>query len=190
MTRILLLGSLFLGILVIGGVGGALLYKSLTASSTSDHALTVEKIEKMGKLQLVKINIKDVLEQTKERPLFLPNAKAVLIVVGEVYAGIDLQKIQASDIVSTEKLVSITLPQPEILTAKVNHEQSRVYDVRWGILSTARLVDEAYKSAEIAIREEAVKMGFEESCKTNAVAMLTPMFREIAGKDVRVLFRP
>ena len=189
MTRILLLGSLFLGLLIAGGIGGVLVYKGFTASSTSEHALTVEKIEKMGKLQLVRINIKDVLEQTKERPLFLPNAKAILIVAGEVYAGIDLQKVQAADIVSTDNLVSITLPKPEILAVKVNHEQSRVYDVRWGVLSTARLVDEAYKSAEIAIREEAVKMGFEESCRVNATALLTPMFREIASKEVQILFK-
>jgi hypothetical protein len=189
MTRILLIGSLFLGILLLGGVGGALLYKGFTASSTSDHGLTVEKIENMGKLQLMKMNMKDVLEQTKERPLFLPNAKAVLIVVGEVYAGIDFQKVQKSDIVSSDQLVTISLPAPEILLAKVNHEQSRVYDVRWGILSTARLVDEAYKSAELAIRDEAAKMGFEETCRTNAVTLLTPMFRAMAGKEVRITFK-
>jgi hypothetical protein len=189
MTRILLIGSLFLGILLLGGIGGALVYKGFTASSTSEHGLTVERIEKIGKLQLMKFSIKDVLEQTKERPLFLPNAKAVLIVMGEVYAGIDLQKVQQSDIVVTEKSVSVVLPKPEILLAKVNHEQSRVYDVRWGILSTARLVDEVYKRAEQAILEEAARTGFDETCRANAITLLAPMFREMAGKDVQISFR-
>lgn len=189
MNRTLLLLVLLITVVCCSGVVGILVYKSFTERSKSEHQLSVEKIERMGKLELVKVNIKDVLEQTKERPLFLPNAKAVLIVAGEVYAGIDLEKVKKEDVVDAGDHMTVTLPQPEILMSKINHEQSRVYNVQWGVFSTARLVDEAYKNAELTIREEAKKTGYEETCRNNARMLLTPIFRELAGKEVAIQFR-
>jgi hypothetical protein len=37
--------------------------------------------------------------------------------------------------------------------------------------------------------EEARKTGYEETCKNNAKALLTPIFREISGKEINILFR-
>jgi len=189
MNRTLLLLVLFIVVVCCSGAVGILVYKSITESSRSEHQLSVEKIERMGKLELVKVNIKDVLEQTKERPLFLPNAKAVLIVAGEVFAGIDLEKVKKEDIMDTGTTVTVTLPKPEILISRINHEKSRVYNVRWGMFSTARLVDDAYKNAELAIIDEAKNTGYEETCKNNARTLLTPIFRELSGKEVVILFK-
>jgi hypothetical protein len=130
-----------------------------------------------------------VREQTNPRPLFLPNAKAVLIVVGEVFAGIDLEKVKKEDIEDSGTLVTVTLPKPEILISKINHEKSRVYNVKWGMFSTAALVDEAYRNAELAIIEEAKNTGYEETCRNNARTLLTPIFRELSGKEVVILFK-
>jgi nucleoside-triphosphatase THEP1 len=171
------------------GFIGILIYKKLTGVSKSEHLLSVEKIENLGKMELVKVNIKDVVEQTKERPLFLPNAKAILIIAGEVFAGIDFEKVKREDIVDSGTQVIVTLPKPEILLSKVNHEKSKVYNINWGGFSTAELVDEAYKNAELIIIEEAGKTGYEETCKNNAKALLTPMFRELSGKEVEILFK-
>jgi hypothetical protein len=189
MNRTILLLVLFIAVVCCSGVVGIIIYKSFTEKSKSEHQLSVEKIERMGKLELVRINIKDVLEQTKERPLFLPNAKAVLIVTGEAYAGIDLEKVKKEDIVESDKEVIITLPKPEILMSKINHEKSRVYNVKWGMFSTADLVDEAYRNAELAVQEEALKTGYEETCKNNARMLLLPIFRELSGKQIDIRFK-
>lgn len=182
---------LVLFMMVVGGSGivGGLLYKNMSDAKKTSHMITVEKLDKMGKLELVRINIKDVLEQTVERPFHLPNAKAVLIIAGEVIAGIDLEKVRQGDIEYAETRVTVTLPEPEILMSKINHEKSRVYNVEWGGFTTADLVDEAYKNAELAIVEEVGKMGYEETCRNNAKALLTPLFQELSGKEVVILFR-
>jgi nucleoside-triphosphatase THEP1 len=181
---------LFLLIVVVGGSGvaGVFLYRGIADAGKSSHMLTVDKVDKMGKLELVKVTIKDVVEQTVERPFYLPNAKALLIIAGEVIAGIDLEKVEEGDIVDSENQVTITLPKPEILVSKINHKKSKVYNVEWGGFETAELVDEAYKNAELAIIEEAGKTGYEETCRNNAKALLTPLFRELSGKEVVILF--
>lgn len=189
MKRIMVL--LILLIIVVCGSGfiGIVLYRNMTEKYKTEHMLSVDKIEKMGKLELVKVNIKDVLEQTSERPFYLPNAKAVLIVAGEVFAGINLEKVTQEDIVDQGNEITITLPKPEILLSKVNHEKSKVYNVEWGGFSTATLVDEAYKNAELSIIEEATRTGYEETCRNNAKSLLTPIFRELSGKEVNILFK-
>jgi len=189
MKRILVLLVLLIIVVCGSGIVGIILYRSMSEKYKSEHLLSVDKIEKMGKLELVKVNIKDVLEQTSERPFYLPNAKAVLIIAGEVIAGVDLEKVQRDDIVDSDDQVTITLPKPEILLSKVNHEKSKIYDVEWGGFSTANLVDEAYKNAELAIIEEAGKTGYEETCRNNARALLTPIFRELSGKEVLITFK-
>ena len=189
MKRTIFLLVLFIVLMCGSGFIGIIIYKKLTGASKSEHLLSVEKIENLGKMELVKVNIKDVVEQTKERPLFLPNAKAILIIAGEVFAGIDFEKGKREDIVDSGTQVTVTLPKPEILLSKVNHEKSKVYNVNWGGFSTAELVDEAYKNAELIVIEEAGKTGYEETCKNNARALLTPMFRELSGKDVEILFK-
>jgi hypothetical protein len=189
MKRILILLVLLIVVVTGSGVVGIILYRQITEKSKSEHLLSVDKIEKMGKLELVKINIKDVVEQTKERPFYLPNAKAVLIIAGEVIAGIDLEKVKKEDVIDSGTRVIVSLPKPEILMSKINHEKSKIYNIDWGGFSTADLVDEAYKNAELTIIDEAATTGYEETCRNNALALLTPIFREISGKDVEILFK-
>ena len=164
MKRTIFLLVLFIVLMCGSGFIGIIIYKKLTGASKSEHLLSVEKIENLGKMELVKVNIKDVVEQTKERPLFLPNAKAILIIAGEVFAGIDFEKVKREDIVDSGTQVTVTLPKPEILLSKV-------------------------KNAELIVIEEAGKTGYEETCKNNARALLTPMFRELSGKEVEILFK-
>jgi hypothetical protein len=189
MKRIIVLLILLIIVVCGSGIVGIVLYRNMTEKYRSEHLLSVDKIEKIGKLELVKVNIKDVLEQTGERPFYLPNAKAVLIIAGEVIAGIDLEKVQKDDISDSGTQISVTLPKPEILMSKVNHEKSKIYNIEWGGFSTASLVDEAYKAAESKIIEEAKKTGYEETCKNNAKSLLMPIFREISGKEINILFK-
>ncbi len=188
MTRIIIISVIFISIVCGSAVVGILIYRSTAEQYRSQHLLTVDKIEKMGKLELVRINIKDVVEQTKEREFYLPDAKAVLIIAGEVYAGIDLEKVRKDDIVDSGTKVVVTLPRPQIIMSKVDHGKSKVYNVNWGGFSTAELVDEAYKNAEVKIIEGAAATGYEETCKLTAKSLLTPIFKELAGKEVEILF--
>lgn len=165
-------------------------YVRFNEPSKPTHRLSLEKIERMGKLELVRITIKDVLQQTKERPFGLPDAKALLVVVGQASIGIDLQKMTKDDFSYTDAQITVRLPKPETMMAKVDHKESKVYDVQWGFTEATALQEEAWKSAEEAIRLVAADGRYYELCKTNALLLLTPIFQELAGeKKVVITFR-
>ena len=59
----------------------------------------LERIEAIGKIELVKYQLKDAIEYTKKRKdILLPDAKILVVISGEVVGCIDFTKIHKEDI--------------------------------------------------------------------------------------------
>lgn len=102
----------------------------------SQHYITLEQIEALGKLELVKYKLKDILEYRIQRPWYQGgDSKALLIVSGEAVGCIDLTRIRKEHILETDSLLIIQLPEPELCYAKINHQETRVYEVETGFLT-------------------------------------------------------
>ncbi|HEY8400039.1 MAG TPA: DUF4230 domain-containing protein [Cytophagaceae bacterium] len=151
------------------------------------HQVIVEKIEHLGKLELVKFLVKDIIEH-KTVKQWWPDPKVVLIASGEVAGCIDLKKIDTSHITIEPDKISVKLPAPEICFYKVDHQNSKVYTIEYGIFEEAALIDQAYKVAEKQIMEAALKMDILNQTKQNAVSILTPFIQNLTGKKVEILF--
>ncbi len=190
--------KLLLRALLFGLLGVLLLYvwknvlKNETISEPVINQTTILKeIVSLGKLELIKYNFKDIVEYEKEATeyhvinKFLPNAKAVLIVMGEATGCIDLTKISKSDITVKSDTLIIYLPDPELCEYKINHEKSKVYDVSNGyFLEQGKMVDEAYKAAEKQIKNSALEMGILNGTNSNAEKILKPLLEKISSKKV------
>ena len=151
------------------------------------HTLVLQEITSMGKLELVKYNFKDVVEQEIVK-MWLPNAKAVLIVQGEAIGCVDLTKINIADITSEQETLVVHMPEPEMCVFKIDHEKSKVYNTEYAFTEEAKLVDEAYKQAEKQIQKSALDMGILKQTEENAVKILTPMLEKASGKKVLLVF--
>ena len=151
------------------------------------HALVLQEITAMGKLELVKYNFKDVVEQQITK-MWLPNAKAILIVQGEAIGCIDLTKVEIADITSEAETVVVNMPEPELCVFKIDHSKSRVYNTEYAFNEEAKLVQEAYKQAEKQIQRSALDMGILEQTQINARKVLTPVLEKASGKKVVLKF--
>lgn len=160
------------------------------------HNMVLQQVTAIGKLELVKYHFKDVVEYQKEQTNYsiinsvLPKAKAVLIVSGEAIGCIDLTKITTNDISDNEDTMYVYLPKPEMCVNKIDHQQSKVYDLANGyFVEQGKMVSDAYAAAETQIQQSALSMGILEQTNENAVKILGPMLEKVAGKKVVLRFK-
>ncbi|MEZ4904751.1 MAG: DUF4230 domain-containing protein [Spirosomataceae bacterium] len=159
-----------------------------TQDTETTHAMVLQEVQALGKLELVRYNFKDIVEHQQINQLF-PNSKAVLIVQGEAIGCIDLTKITTSDVSSEADTVVVHLPEPELCSYKIDHSKSKVYNTEYTFLDEAKLVQEAYRQAERQIQQSALEMGILEQTKQNANQILKPVLEKISGKKVVLRYR-
>ncbi|ADR22172.1 hypothetical protein MATR_01890 [Marivirga tractuosa] len=165
-----------------------------------ESTLVLQEIEKLGKLELVKYNYKEVVEMENVAKRYLDlgyfyipggqDQKAILIAQGEAVACIDLQKIKKEDIELRQDTLYVNLPQPEICYYKVNLENSKFYDLKTSKdqKKAGEFVDEVYAKAEAQIREAAVQSGILADAKTMSNSVLKPFLENITGVTVILNF--
>lgn len=165
-----------------------------------ESTLVLQEIEKLGKLELVKYNYKEVVEMENVAKRYLDlgyfyipggqDQKAILIAQGEAVACIDLQKIKKEDIELKQDTLIINLPQPEICYYKVNLENSKFYDLKTSTdnKKAAEFVDEVYAKAEAQIKEAALQSGILADAKSMSNSILKPFLENITGVTVILNF--
>lgn len=148
------------------------------------HQMIIEKIVPIGKLELCKFYIKDVMEHEEIKDWYF-DPKVVLIVSGEAVGCIDLTKIDSSAIQISATQITVTLPKPELCYFKINHQDSRIYDIQNAyFIDSKPIIDKAFRQAEIAIQQGALKMGILEQTKKNAEQVLRPLLEQVSGKKI------
>ncbi len=169
-----------------------LLWKLLSRFFVSDsekvkvtHNTILDKIDDLGRLELVRYNFKDVVEYEKDISEWLPNSKSVLIVAGEAVGCIDLRQVTKQDITFTnDSVITVKLPEPEICYFKVDHGKSKVFALQNTYFQDAELVDEGYKYAEKHIRQSALNSGILQQTAVNADKILKPLLESLTGKQI------
>ncbi|SMG52539.1 Protein of unknown function [Marivirga sericea] len=165
-----------------------------------ESTLVLQEIEKLGKLELVKYNYKEVVEMENVAKRYLDlgyfyipggqDQKAILIAQGEAVACIDLQKIKKEDIELRQDTLIVNLPQPEICYYKVNLENSKFYDLKTSSdhKKAGAFVDEVYAKAEAQVKEAALQSGILADAKIMSGNVLKPFLENITGVTVILNF--
>ena len=113
--------------------------------------------------------------------------KVIVIATGKVEAGVDLGDISKDDVSVRGDSVTIDLPQPEILSASLDEEKTRVYDRDFSPLNVRpndQLVEEARLRAiqkiEGAARENEILDTAEHNAEDSVRAFVTTLgFEEV-----------
>ncbi len=199
--------QIFILVLIVAGgiaIYTKFFYQPETTSQTPviTQTTVLQEVSRIGKLELVRYNFKDILEYEKKRELIedktlkewipftipLDNAKVVLIVRGEAVGCIDLAKIKTADLVMEGDTLIAFLPEPELCYYRINHDQSKVYDVK-NADEQAVMISEAYKKAESQIQKSALEMGILDQTRANASKILQPLLEKSSGKKVLIRYR-
>ena len=156
-----------------------------------DQPTVVRQVQQLRRLETVIYRMDKVVSGGREHP-YLPRMLAgehlLMMVHGEVVAGVDLGRIGSGDVRVTGKMVEIALPPPEVFSARLDSSRTRVYSRDTGLFSRAdpNLETLVRQEAERDLREAALKDGILQTARQNAAATLVSLMRGLGFENVVV----
>lgn len=138
-----------------------------------DQPTVVRQIQKLQRLETVSYTMDKIISGGHDNPLlpkFLVSDRLLLMVHGEVIAGVDLGKLQAGDVALSNRNISVRLPQAEILVTRLDNDKTRVYSRDTGLFSSPdpNLETQVRQEAERQLQQAALQDGILKSADENA----------------------
>ena len=154
-----------------------------------DQPTVIRQIRELQRLETVSYTVDKIVSGERENPVlpsFLAGDRLLLVVHGEAIAGVDLSKLQPSDVVVDRQSVSIHLPQAEIFTVRLDNAKTRVYSRDTGLFSTPdpNLEGEVRQEAERQIQAAALQDGILKTADSNARQTLTTLLTGVGFGNV------
>ncbi len=113
--------------------------------------------------------------------------KLLFVGHGLVIAGIDMEKIQPSDLRMGGDILYVRLPPSEIFVATLDNEKSYVYDQKRGPMASTdvSLETTCRQAAEEKIRQSVLEDGILQQAQANAENYLFKFFSSLGYKTIQ-----
>jgi hypothetical protein len=152
----------------------------------------VQQIQQLQRLETVVYSMEKIVTGTQESkylPRMLVGDRLLLIVYGEVTAGVDLAALDPSQLEIEEKSVTLKLPEATVFSTRLDNARTRVYARETGLFTSPDpdLESEARREAERQMTQAALDGGILKSAALNARTTLTSLLNGL-GFDA-VTFR-
>ena len=189
--------TILAGSIVVAVAAGALA-ALLLGPRSRPAAPPVLALEKLAHLVSVKVNVADVVEFTESRTLDIPwsswqlkyaGTRVLLIVKGDCLVGTNLAAGKYRRIDTAARTVTLVLPAPQVLQARVNHAPaehggSRLYSVSNegiealipGNANRLKAIDAAMQIAQRKVEEAGRSPDVMRAATQNAEAVLRAAF--------------
>jgi len=142
----------------------------------------VRQIQQLQRLETVVFSMDKIVSggwESRYLPMFLAGERLLLVVDGEVTAGVDLGHLAAADITVTGQTIRMKFPDPEIFAARVDNERTRVYSRETGLFTRVdpNLESDIRREAERQVRQAALDNGILRTAAANARTTMTSFLR-------------
>ena len=199
----LILGVI-LGVVSVGSIGGLLLSRTSGRSllnhvwsAMTGRTLTidvsqptvVDRIQKLQRLETVVYTMDEIVTGAKENPLlpnFLAGDRLLMLVHGEVVAGIDFANLKPGDVRVEGKQVHLHVPAPQIFSTRLDSAKTRVYSRQTGLLvpTDPDLETQVRQEAERQLQEGAMADGILRTAQQNASSTLTSLLQGLGFERI------
>ena len=169
-------------------VGWLLFFRSGLHIDLSRPAV-VQRIQRLQRLETVVYSMEKIVTGTQDNaflPRLLAGDRILLIVHGEVTAGIDLARLDDSKIAITGRRIEIELPPAEVFSTRLDNDQTRVYSRETGLFTAPdpNLESEVRREAERQIRQAAIDGGILKTAAENGRANLSSLLDGLGFETV------
>jgi Protein of unknown function (DUF4230) len=173
-----------------GGFWGAL--RSVLHGGTRfdiSQPAVVQKIQQLQRLETVVYTVDKIVSGSKENPIlpdFLAGDRLLLLVHGEVVAGVDFAALASGDLTIDGRHVVLHLPEAQIFSTRLDSAKTRVYSRQTGLLvpTDPDLESQVRQAAETQIHDAALADGILRTAQQNARTTLTSFLQGLGFTQV------
>jgi hypothetical protein len=196
--------GLLLGVLVVGSLGWlalsrtsgrALLGRVWTAvtgrtlSIDVSQPTVVDRIQRLQRLETVVYTADKLVTGEKENPIFpdfLAGDRLLMLVHGEVVAGIDFTNLKRGDVRVDGREVRLRLPSSQVFSTRLDNAKTRVYSRQTGLLvpTDPNLESQVRQEAERQLQEAALADGILQTAQQNAASTISSLLQGLGFEKV------
>lgn len=195
---VVLAGMLLAGLVLWGVVrgaqkwpGGALSsWLRRTTHTDMSQPAVVDRIQKLQRLETVVYTMDKIVtgeKQSEILPDFLAGDRLLMLVHGEVIAGIDFSALKISDVQVKDRGARVHLPQAQVLVTRLDSGKTRVYSRQtgWLVPTDPNLESQVRAEAEKQLLQAALADGILEKAQENARSTITGLMQGMGFTEVR-----
>jgi hypothetical protein len=171
----------------------AALWSALSGRNTriSSEGSVIERIQRLQRLETVVYNMDKIVTGEKDNPLlpdFIAGDRLLMIVHGQVIAGVDFTRLKSGDVKIQGKEVRVHLPNPQVLITRLDNARTKVYSRNTGILVRVdpNLETQVRQEAEGQLLQEAAVGRILANARDNARATVTSLLLGMGFEKVDV----
>jgi hypothetical protein len=199
-----LVAGLFVGVVFAGSVGWLMLSRdsgrsllSHVWSSVTGRVLSidvsqptvVDRIQRLQRLETVVYTMDKLVTGAKENPIFpdfLAGDRLLMMVHGEVVAGIDFSSLKSGDVRLNGREVHLRLPASQVFSTRLDSAKTRVYSRQTGLLvpTDPNLETEVRQEAERELQAAALADGILQTAQQNAASTITSLLQGLGFEKI------
>jgi hypothetical protein len=156
-----------------------------------DQPTVVRQIQQLQRLETVSYTMDKIISGEHSNaylPKILAGDRLLLVVHGEVVAGIDLAMLQPGDVQVVGQKVSIHLPSATVFSTRIDNARTKVYSRDTGLFSSPDpdLESEVRMEAERQLQQAALQDGILKTANSNARSTISGMLQGFGFHEVDV----
>lgn len=149
----------------------------------------VQHIQRLQRLETVVYTVEKIVTGSQDSvllPRVLAGDRILLIVHGDVTAGIDLAKLDVGSINVDDRSVSLQLPPAEIFSTRIDNAKTQVYSRETGLFvrPDPNLETEARRAGEQQVHKAALDGGILKTAAENGRATLEHLLTGLGFESV------
>ena len=196
--------GLFLGVLCVGSIGWVMLagnsgqallshvWSAVTGRTLSidvSQPTVVDRIQRLQRLETVVYTVDKIVTGAKENPIFpdfLAGDRLLMLVHGEVVAGIDFTDLKPGDVRLNGKQIQLHLPAPQVFRTRIDSAKTRVYSRQTGLLvpTDPNLETQVRQEAERQLQEAAMADGILRTAQQNAASTIRSLLQGLGFEKI------
>jgi Protein of unknown function (DUF4230) len=196
--------GLSLGVLCVGSIGWLMLsrdsgrallshmWSAVTGRTLSidvSQPTVVDRIQRLQRLETVVYTMDKLVTGAKENPIFpdfLAGDRLLMMVHGEVVAGIDFSNLKPGDVRVDGKQIRLHLPTAQVFSTRIDSAKTRVYSRQTGLLVSTdpNLETQVRQEAERQLQDAALSDGILRNAQQNATSTISSLLQGLGFEKI------